>query len=180
MNKDDTSYNAFQWYVNCHLYALIDKDDSCNLFIKWSYPKDSIRFYKIKIDKELIDSVISASYKISEDIIVRREIDTHKISLYDGPSLKIRINNGSTHKTYSFIDSNDNSMKISYVRLFHYLTSLAMTGTVDTISKNPNLSKRKDEILNYIVKTDTIILPLPPKPSQMEQKTRYSIPVILK
>jgi len=177
INKDDTSHNAFHWEVNCHLYALIDKDDSCKLFVKRSYPKDSIRFYKIKIDKKLIDSVISTSYKINEDILVRKQVDTLKISLYDGPSLKLRINNNATHKTYSFIDSNEDSLKISYLTLFHYLDSLIMTETIDTISKNLNLLNRRDQFLNYIAKTDTIILPLPPMPSQ--QKVRYSIPVII-
>ena len=116
-----------EWLMYCTTYALIDNYGQCRLILKRYYPKSEIKYCKTIIDRKIIDNILNSSKNIRTDSDFRPKIGE---SMYDGPSLKIRINKNKVGKTVHFYnDINYNETK-DYEKLYHLIDSLTDQGVM--------------------------------------------------
>jgi len=144
------------WNLHCSTYALIDKEGYCNLIYKPYYPNTEIKYLKVRIDEITIKNILDTMEKIPSDIDLRPS----KPILYDGPSLKIKLNKKNLSKTVHFI-VDSNSMANEFLKLYHFTVSKYefLNGLVlDTLY----IEKRKLDFMEYSIKSDKILRPPPP------------------
>lgn len=155
-----------EWKFYCTTYALIDNRGKCEIIIERFYPKSEITYCKINLDKEEIDSILNSSMKITKELDLRPKIGT---SMYDGPSLKVRINKNSTSKTIHFFDDEKNDSRI-FVKLYETINSSFMKKNYEGLEVSDFLRQRKLDFINFSMKSDSILRPPPPSPSEVEVK----------
>jgi len=157
-------YGANEWLIYCTTYALIDNYGHCRLILKRYYPKSEIKYCKTMIDKKTIDNILSSSKSIRTDSDFSPKIGE---SMYDGPSLKIRINKDKVGKTVHFYnDINYNEIK-DYEKLYNLIDSLYRSGSYEKINDTLVLAKRRRDFIKYSRESDSILRPPPPPPSEV-------------
>ena len=152
-----------EWTLHCSTYALIDSLGYCNLIYNPIFPKAETKYLKIKIEEKAINRLLKVAENLPADVDLRPNIET---TLYDGPSLKIRFNNDALTKTIHFID--DSNSKVKDLLGFYYFTvtkyNSTNTGAIDTTY----VANRKASFIEYSIKSDYILRPPPPAPSEPE------------
>jgi len=155
--------NANDWTIHCSTYALIDSLGYCNLIYDPVYPETETKYLKLKMGRKAINRLLNVAANLPTDVDLRPKIGT---TLNDGPSLKIRFNNGALTKTIHFFD--DSNPKIKDLLQFYYFTvsnyNSTNTGVIDTTY----LINKKVGFIEYSVKSDYLLRPPPPAPSEFE------------
>jgi hypothetical protein len=144
-----------EWTLHCSTYALIDKSGYCNLIYQPFYPKTDTKYLKIKIDKVIINNILDEIEKIELDLDLRPDRPT----LYDGPSMKIRLNKETLSKTAHFIDDS-NPRVTEFLKLYFFTVSKYNVSNelgLDTLY----LEKRKNDFMEYSIKSDYSLRPPP-------------------
>jgi hypothetical protein len=138
-----SSYRYQPWYINYHIYALIDKTGQGNISI---HRKGKNEYYKIKLDEKFIKQVISSynSYvtdsKLSYDKIVEGKMDE--------PDLKLRINRGEMNNSIISYMETDRFVHIKdFVKLFRNIDSLYMAGSYTKLDDTLDISRRRDDFI---------------------------------
>jgi len=149
------------WKLYCTTYALIDNSGQCELIVESFYPKSEIKYCKIILDKDVVGNIINASKNIQKELDLRPKVGT---SMYDGPSLKIRINKSNESKTIHFFED-DSTKNKEYVKLYRIISSSFMTNRYEEIESTDYLLERKLQFVNFSMKSDSTLRP-PPPPSE--------------
>lgn len=151
-------------YIGCHYYALIDKSGEAKLCVYGIYPNYGVNYLNIKIDKSIIQNVVQSSDQFLKD----PNMDYKNLTKYmmDQASIKIRINYPQLNKTINFINEDEISGIHIFMKLFHYIDSLYMSGKYVILNDTLNLAKRRDEFIKYSMRIDTTLIPPPPPPSE--------------
>ena len=152
-----------EWTLHCSTYALIDSFGYCYLIYDPIYPKTETKYLKLRIEKKAINRLLNVAENLPTDVDLRPKIGT---TLYDGPSLKIRFNNGPLTKTIHFID--DSNPKVKDLLQFYYFTVSNYSSTNIGVIDTTYLINRKVGFIEYSVKSDYILRPPPPAPSEFE------------
>jgi len=166
-----------QLNLRCYHYALIDKFGNAEIYSKRYYPKEEVLYYKSSIDKRLIDSVLIAETR-NEKILAEKRYSRDKLIIYDGPSLKIKINySNKTSKFVGFINDK-NKENCHFIALFNYVDSIYQTKNHEFIGDTTYIERRRQEFMKYTMKEDTSNprFALPPPPAPEELQIKYVIP----
>jgi hypothetical protein len=159
-------------YVQCHIYALIDKSGDVKLCTYKVYPDSGIGFFRIKVDRSLIDKVIESSDTFLND----PNMSFKKLSkgMMDEANIKIRINQNTSDKTINFIDNNHISGIYNFMKLFNAIDSVYKSGNYEKLDDTLKLLSRRDEFIKFAMKIDSILAPPVPPPSKevVKQKIR--------
>lgn len=146
-----------EWKIICPFYLHIDNSYNCQ-FIRGKIFSDSNTYYiETKKDPKLIkiiDEIINKSnnYNTETDFRSPRPV------LYDGSNLKIRITKNGKSKIIHFWQSNEASR--TFEKLYFYSINIFENGSYTPI--DPKTEKRKQEFVKFVIKSDSILRPLPP------------------
>lgn len=163
---DDIEFIAYNWRYDkmenkwkfcCNTYVLIENMEQCKLILERYYPTSEIKYCRINISKEIINDVIVASENIEEETDLRPKFPQ---GIYDGPSLKIRINKNNKSKIIHFYD-NGSKKATEFIKLYKSISNSIVSKKYNRIKTNDYLKKRKQDFVNLSMKSDTIIRPLP-------------------
>ena len=157
-------YGGNEWLMYCTTYALIDNYGQCNFIIKRYYPKSEINYYKTNLDSKIIDGILNSSNSIRTDCDFRPKIGE---SVYDGPSLKIRINNNKVSKTIHFYNDINYKDIRNYQKLYNFIDSISRSKIFEEITDTTVLVERRLEFIKYSRGSDSLLRPPPPPPSEV-------------
>ena len=135
-----------EWQFICTTYAYIDNKGQCKLIVHRYYPKPEITYCKIEIDRDIINKILDASKSIQKDFDLRPKVG---ISMYDGPSLKIKINKNDDCKTIHFYD-NDEVKALDFIKLYKFISTSFMSNKYILITDTTFLSEKKRVFVNYL------------------------------
>lgn len=152
-----------EWKLHCSTFALIDSIGNCNLIYNPIYPKTETKYLKIKIEKKEIIRLLKVAENLPAEVDLRPKIGT---TIYDGPSLKIRFNDGTLTKTIHFID--DSNSKVKDLLEFYYFTVARYNSTNTGVIDTTYVVNRKAGFIEYSIKSDNILRPPPPAPYESE------------
>lgn len=163
---------GLKWEFRCYVYALIDKDYQCKVVFERTYPKHEIKYCRIDLDKKLIDSIVNLSLNYKSDTDFRPK---HPL-IYDGPSLKIKINKNNESKTIHYYNIISTETEI-FVKLAEKLDFKIISESNDLINDTLILSQRRSDLMKFCIKSDSILRPPPPPPTiEMIRETKFRNP----
>ena len=165
-------------YIKCRIYSTIDESGKVKVYTKRTYPIHETLYYETFLDKNLIKEVIDASKRV-ETKTKKDTFNPDKVMIYDGPSLKIRINyrNDST-KSINFIDYDNDKNNFYFLKLYHSLDSTYLMKKFKLITDTLEFEKKRKEFVKLTFIDDTTNSPfkLPPPLAKPKDQIKYVIP----
>ena len=140
-----------KYILNYRIYALINTEGKTKMVVQRFYPKYDINYYDFNIDKNYINNLVDSINRFKPDTTNK----TDYCLIYDGPGLRIRINENDTNKSIHFID-HINGEYSYFVKFYRYLDSLAETKNLKPTNDTLNLIKRRNDFINWTFRMDTI------------------------
>jgi hypothetical protein len=173
-DSDDLNYDK-EWKIICPFYLHINNRYNCQLIKGLTFSDSSIKYFESKKDSELraiIKEIINQSknFGVETDFRPPRSL----LGLYDGSDLKIRIIKGNNIKIIHFWQ--DQAVSQSFEKLLFYSDMLYKKGTLSDI--NPKTDERKQEFIKFVIKSDSVLRPLPPLPPR-DFKPKYIPPKVI-
>jgi hypothetical protein len=164
-----------EWKIICPFYLHINNRYDCQLIKGETFADSSIKYFEKNKDpelKEIIKEIINKSKDLDEETDFRPP--QSRLVLYDGSDLKIRIVNDNKRKLIHFWQYQEASQ--SFEKLLFYSIKLYQKG----IPSDMNLKtiKRKNDFINFVIKSDSILRPLPPLP-QRGSNPKYVPPKVI-
>lgn len=162
-----------EWKIICPFYLHIDNAYNCQL-IRGKVFSDSNTYYiETRKDpklREIVEEILNKSnnYKMETDFRPTRPV------AYDGSDFKIRITKNGRSKIIHFWQENEASQ--TFEKLYFYSINLFNTSSYAPI--NPKTEKRKQEFIKFVLKSDSILRPLPPTPPR-GSKPEYIPPKVI-
>jgi hypothetical protein len=164
-----------EYLMICPYYLHIDNRYNCQLIKGQTFADSSTYYFESKNDPELkaiIQEIINKFQHLGIETDFRPPIKN--FALYDGSYLTIRIIKDDISKIIHFWEEQDSCQ--SFEKLFFYSVKLFENGietTMDTVAV-----KRKQEFVNFVTKSDSILRPHPPLPPR-GYKPKYTPPIIV-
>jgi len=148
-----------EWKIICPFYLHIDDAYNCQLIKGRNFSDSNTYYIETKEDpklKEIIDEILNKSnnYTTETDFRLPRPV------FYDGSDLKIKITKKGKSKIIHFWQDHEASR--AFEKLYFYSIDLFKNGSYLPI--DPKTEKRKQEFVNFVLKSDSILRPLPPNP----------------
>lgn len=192
---DNIEFMAYMWsshtengeitddFVKCQTYSFIDKNGNATLYRRIFYPKPDSVFFRLTIDKQLINDIIAESE--IEDT-TRVKFDPERVQIYDGPSIRIRINyHGTRFKSVTFnlsktnedyiYEHGQNSKNLPYLKLWYLIDSTFVTGKYEKTKDIIEIQKRRNNFINFTANIDTIN-PVCPRPPRIPNQIKFIAP----
>jgi hypothetical protein len=162
-----------EWKIICPIYLYIDDAYNCKLIRGKVYSDSNTYYIETKKDpklSEIIDEILfkSKNYNAETDLRPPRPV------LYDGSDFKIKITKDGKSKIIHFWQ--DHEKTNTYEKLYFYATDLLEKGSYIPI--DPITEERKQEFVNFVIKSDSILRPLPPNIPR-EFKPKYVPPKVI-
>ena len=170
---DDIDFIAYSWRIHnkgkewkfyCTTYGHIDDKNHCDLMIERFYPKSEINYYRFDIKKEIIDSIIQISQNILNELDLRP-----RFCMYDGPSLKIKINKNNDSKVIHYYDIDSDTARV-FIRLYEFISLSIDTSFLVTKIDTSYLEHKRKEFIIFSMRSDSILHPPPPPPSEIKAR----------
>jgi hypothetical protein len=159
--------------IICPFYLHIDNKYNCQLIRGRTYEDTSTYFIEVKKDpklRELIDEIINKSKNYDTETDLR----PNRLAFNDGSNFKIRIVKGGKSKVIHFWQ--DQETGIAFEKLYYYSKDLFNQGhyiPIDYLTQ-----KRKKEFVNFVIKSDSILRPIPPNVPK-DFKPKYVPPKVI-
>ena len=158
-------------------YVLIEKNGEAYVCSWRKFDEKENTFYKTVIDKQLIDSLLQTALNYNQKQ-KQEGLDSGRVMIYDGPSLKIRINyKNGTASSFNFIDD-ENKDDYYFIKLHHLLKSMRLSENNVSIKDTINLWTKQSEFEKYSINDDTtnhkFELPPPPPPLNKRHKVKFN------
>jgi hypothetical protein len=153
-------------YIKFHIYAVIDKSGNTIISVNNIYNRAIPSYFKTKVNDSLIENVIGYSDKFLKD----PEMSYEKITkdMMDEASIKLRINLSNSFQTINFINDEFKPGISEFMKLFHFIDSVCMTGPYELLSDTIKLSNRRDDFIKYSTMVDSTLIPPVPPPSEID------------
>jgi hypothetical protein len=175
--KVESSSRDFEkeYKVICPYYLHIDNRYNCQLIKGQTYADSGTYYFESKNDpvlKAIIQEIINKSKQLGKEADFRPP--TGNLILYDGSDLKVRIIKDEKSKIIHFWQDQEGCQ--SFEKLLFYSINLFGNGIETTM--DPMTEKRKQEFINFVTKSDSILRPLPPLPPR-GLKPLYTPPIVI-
>ena len=164
-----------EYLIICPYYLHIDNRYNCQLIKGQTYADSGTYYFESKNDPELkaiIQDIIIKTKQLGEETDFRPP--TNNLILYDGSDLKIRIIKDDKSKIIHFWEDQEGCQSFEKI-LFYSIKSL---GNGLDITMDPMTEKRKQEFINFVTKSDSILRPLPPLPPRGHNPD-YTPPIVI-
>jgi hypothetical protein len=148
-----------EWKIICPFYLHIDNAYNCQLIRVKIFSDSNIYYIETKKDPKLrgiIDEILNKSNNYNTETDFRTPLPV----LYDGSDFKIRITKNGKSKIIHFWQDNETSR--TFEKLHFYSINLFENGSYKQI--DPKTENMKQEFVKFVIKSDSILRPLPPKP----------------
>ena len=164
-----------EYSIICPYYLHIDNRYNCQLIKGQTFADSGTYYFESKNDpdlKAIIQEIIINSQQLAVETDLRPP--RNNLVLYDGSDLKIRIIKDEKSKIIHFWQEQGGCQ--SYEKILFYSIKLFENGIekpMDTVTE-----KRKQEFINFVTKSDSILRPLPPLPPR-GYKSVYTPPIVI-
>jgi hypothetical protein len=164
-----------KYLLICPYYLHIDNSYNCQLIKGQTYADSGVYYFESNNDpdlKSIIKEIIKESNQLGKETDFRPPREN--LILYDGSDLKIRIIKGENSKMIHFWQDQEECQ--SFEKLLIYSIDLLGNGTKTAM--DPATEKRKQEFINFVTKSDSLLRPLLPLPPR-GLKPVYNPPIVV-
>ena len=150
--------------IDCEIYSIINPNGENKTYTSHYEPNRIEKYFESKIDEKNIDSLIYSFDKLAKESKSQIKYDSNIGCISSPPILKVKINyKDKSSKSYYYNFTENSKDYSTIISLYKNLRMTEIEENYRKVNMNTELTNKKAEFINYIMKADTLSFTKPKK-----------------